>query len=383
MLTKRSFPLLLLALLAALSSCSRYAVYPVASKPAMPISGGMVYALPHTRVKVLVDFERRDLSAAPYAEYASSLLGIPHIDSDSVYRIAAIRIAADNVADPQHLYFVRTGGVSLSVGPNQLLSSVGLPAQSLGTPLPAPANSSMPVLQPAAQGEYNLYDRADTFYVRGDKPGHPSLVTSQKDVRSLKQRATAAAEEIREIGDKQQQLLFGEYDGDYSTETLRFLYQKLDERKLAIQQQFTGTIQRETVTFFVDPKDEKALIDAQSVPLFSFSPVDGLTTLGDDTSQWVTCSIVCVNSLRQAARFVKFRTSGAGKGSATANSKRIRKSFRYRIPETACVTVSGAGFEVEQSVKIAQFGPIVELPRRKFKAIFDSQSGELIYYQGR
>ena len=36
---------------------------------------------------------------------------------------------------------------------------------------------------------YNLYDRTDTFYVKGDRPGHPTGTSTKKAPRSLRQRA--------------------------------------------------------------------------------------------------------------------------------------------------------------------------------------------------
>lgn len=380
---KRIATYITLALVAAMAcSCAGYKVYPVKSKPLMPVKGGLMYALPKTMVCVAVTFEKRDYAEAPFAEFAQEMLGLDKLDVQAPFAIDNITVEGVNEADPRHYYFIDPRGLSVVVDSRHLLRSVGVDQEDLkefdsynerrGSY--SPDNDDEDLVP-----QNNLYDRTDTFYVRGDRKGHPSLVSSKKDSRNIRQRAIAAAERLEELQNKRQQLLYGEYEGSYTPEGIKYLVDQLAEQEERILSQFLGRTRRETVRFYIEPRDEKTMIDSQSVVLFGFSPQKGLCSrenieAGMDT---VRCIIRCENTLRSAARFVKFRTSGRRKDDNVGN----RNTFKYRQAETATVTVFGSQFSFETEVKVAQFGPVVDLPRRKFQAIFDARTGDLLFYK--
>lgn len=376
---KNRYSLLLIIAAVLLASCSSYDVYPVKSKPTTAVHGGLLYALPRTQVKISVTFEKHDYANAPYAQYAAEMLGLDQLDIDAPYAIRSIAIEGVNTADPDYYYFVHPRNLSVEVDSRHLLRSVGMqqsPAKSTTT-----AGTSTLLNTPVAQQEpqYNLYDRADTFYVRGDQPGHPSLVASKKDHRNMRQRAQDAAEQIGELQEKRQQLLYGDYEGAYTPEAIQYLLGKLQQREAELLAQFTGEVSQETVDFYIDPQDEKKMIDDLTTLVFCFSPTFGLydtiyPEVGDLEAFY--CNIHCENHLRQAARFVKYRTASKTKGGNAAN----RNSFKYRQSEEATVTVSNDHYGFSRTVRIAQFGPIIDLPRRKFKAQFDEHTSDLIYY---
>ena len=366
----------LLSVLLLLGSCSRYSVYSVQSRPNTKLSGGLLYALPYTQLQVAVTFEKTDYSKAPFSAYAEDLLGLPG-ESDSVYAIHSIEVQAQNIADPRRYYFVRPGGTKVNIDSRGLLRSVGLNPGGSKATNNAITPSSEPAQQTMAMASYNLYDRVDTFYTRGDKPGSPTLVSSKKDSRSARQRATAAAEEIQDIADKQQALLFGEYEANYDGDALRYIYNQLEQRRQQLLSQFTGVRTKETVIFTVNPKDEKTLIDNQTIELFRFTPQDGLVDSTVDALV-VSCNIRCENTLRNATRFIKHRTKTVKRGNLLD-----RQTFKYIIPETAHVTLYGEdsekrAFEFTKEVKIAQFGTIANLPAGRVKALFDPATGILI-----
>ncbi len=365
-------------------SCSRYTVYSVQSKPNNKLAGGLLYALPYTQLRVAVTFDKADYACAPFAPYAHDLLGIAGVGSDSVYSIRSIEVQAVNQPDPRHYYFVRPNRIAVNVDPRGLLRSVGMPADvsmpyDNGT-IAASETAAPP--SPSSVASYNLYDRADTFYTRNDRPGTPSFVSAKKDVRSVRQRAVAAAEEIKEISDKQQQLLFGEYEISYDGDALRYINGQLEDRRQQLLAQFTGSVATETVVFTVDIRDEKTLIDNQTVEIFQFSPILGLVDSTVDDAMMVSCNIRCDNMLRNAARFVRHRTQTVEKG-----GWRDLHTFKYRIPETASVTVYGHSrgselplFEFQKTIKVAQFGTVANLPGGKICAAFDPATGDLVYF---
>ena len=66
----------MLGLVALFSACSQYKVYSVKDSPSLPVGGGILYALPKTQLCVEVTVQRRDLSQAPYSQYAADYLGV-------------------------------------------------------------------------------------------------------------------------------------------------------------------------------------------------------------------------------------------------------------------------------------------------------------------
>ena len=362
-----------------LASCAGYTVYPVKSRPTFHPKGGMLYALPKTRVCVSVTFSKRNHEQAPYAAFASEMLGIDTSVIAAPFAIENISIEGVNEADPNLYYFIYPRRLSVNIDSRHLLRSVGVNNDDYDEYESHTERRLQTAGHETLAAEYNLYDRADTFYVRGDRAGKPSLISTKKDSRSLRQRAMSAAQRLDEIQNKRQQLLYGDYEGDYSPEMLKYLLQRLAEQEQAIEQQFVGSTARETVRFYVDPKTDRASLDSQTVVLFGFSPRLGMRSSGaiEPGMDTVVCTLKSLNTLRNATRFVKQSTSGRKKG----DNAGARRTFKYRQAETVHVTVHSNTLRYETDVRIAQFGPVVDLPKHKFEAIFDRNTGDLIHYK--
>lgn len=370
--------LLLAFVLLVFSSCSDYNIYSVKSKPKNQLPGGFLYALPRTYVSVAVTFDKVDYSGAPYSDYASELLGLSGINKDSIYSIHSIEIATFNNADPNYYYFVNPGHLSVSIDSRNLLQSVGVTRDgSRKDPdqIAAEVSPYMTMFEKAIQEPaFNLYDRTDTFYVRNDRPGRPSLITTKKDTRSVRQKALDAAREIEEIRQKKQELMFGEYEGDYNTATIQYLCQQLDRQEQMLLELFVGKVSTETVYFTIDPLSDKDHIASQTYLLFHYTPSDGIVDSTYHNVIGVQCNITCTHPTQKAINFVHYRT-----GALTNDSYKDRHSFKYRIPEKANVTVFSNKFSFSKEVKISQFGTVASLPYGRYKALFDPNTGDLIY----
>lgn len=368
-----------------LSGCSQYKVYSVKDSPKIPVSGGVIYALPKTQVKVAVTVERRDLSKAIYSNYATDYLGIDASELDTNYHIVAIDVSSVNVADPDYYYYVKVRSGSVTVDRRHLLLAIGCqnPESNVAAGM-ADEDVNVDNQKRDVKAEYNLYDRADTFYTRYDTPGRPTKVSSKKDVRSVKQRAAAAAERLEEIQDKEQQLLNGEYEGSYGAEAVQYLFGQLKKQEQAIIDDFCGYAKRETVCFYVDPVMRKKDDFVDTVIWFSEKEgfVGDAEHLPSDAFP-IVCDIHCDNDLRMTNRFVKYHTSGftsqssAGRTGTAATKTRNRRNFRYRVPEQATVTVTTPAFSVSRQLLVSQLGPVVELPRHRIKALFDANTLDL------
>ena len=399
--------LLVVSLALLLSGCSAYKVYSVRDNPTLPLSGGVVYALPRTQLRVAVTVERRDLASAPYAKYAADMLAATPADLDTSFRIVDIDVTPHNVADPDYYYFVKIRRGSLTVDDRHLLLSIGgaafLPHDTPhDTPHVTPAASETPshlhtsTSSQAPSLAYNLYDRADTFYTRYDSPGHPSLVTSKKDVRTLKQRAEVAATRIDELQSRQRELLAGEADNQPDAESLRLILAQLRQQELQLKALFVGETHRETVVFYVDPALRKSEDFVDTISWFS--PTEGFVTtqaLNHSTTQAfnhsniqafpIVCTVQSENTLRTTNRFVRYHTAGtaptptvtSNRTGKAASKSRAKKTFRYRIPEQTTVTIFTPQFSLSRHLPISQFGPTVQLPTRRIKALFDPQTHDL------
>ena len=365
-------PILWLLLATLLLSACSYEVRPVKSHPKVASPGGLLYALPRTEICVDVTFGHYDTTGAAYVKYAREMLSVR--EPVGGYEIKDVQLSTRVVADARHFYFVRPKRTSVQVDSRNLLRSIGLEASDMEALSERPGTSSEDDSFDPLPAQYNLYDRADTFYSRSDRPGHPSVVATKKDVRSARQQAMAAAERIGQLQDRRQQLLNGETETSYTPEGLQVLLQLIDRQEPQLLEQFVGRYTTETVRFVIDPKDEKILVDSQTVVLFYFTPERGIADSMDRGAMAVKCSLRCDNEMRSAARFVKYRI-----GAFQSSNMNERNTFKYRCSEQADVAVYCDKFCYQKQLPIAQFGPTIELPSGKFKALFDSHTGDLIY----
>jgi len=365
-----------------LAGCSNYKVYSVKERPAFRQDGGVVYALPITQLRVAVTIERRNMSGAPYCDYASDFLGLGPETQDTSFHIASIELSTQNVADPDNCFFVKVRNGSLSVNEQHLLTAVGMTTEnSQRTDEIQPETQSTPPAvsqQPLAKN--NIYEHHDTLYSRHDQPGHPTLITTRKDIRNRKQRAAAAAERLGELQEREQQLLNGEHEGSYDLNTIRYLREQLHLQQEEIIAAFCGNMESETIYLYYSPNPRKreAMIDT----LAYFSPTVGMLSAGLETypsdAKPIVCDIQAHDALRSATRFVKYHTKGSHPN-RRYGSKQKSHAFRYRIPEQVTATIMVDNYSVSRQVLMSQLGPIVKLPTRSTKALFDPNSLDLIY----
>lgn len=366
-----------------LCSCGQYKVYSVKDNPAVPVAGGVLYALPRTQLCIAVTVERRDFSRAPYRAFAVDYVGADAADMDTSYRLVGIDVSGVNVADPDYYYFVKVNRGSVTVDDRHLLLAIGMDADERNESEPTPATNKTTATLPRNVG-YNLYDRTDTLYSRYDKPGRPTMVSTRKDVRDARRRAADAAERLEEVQGKMRELINGEYEGTYGAESVKYLYDQLKREESELIALFCGEVCRETVLFYVDPllKRKDEYIDT----IIWFSSAAGFAGDEEHLPQDafpVVCSIRTDNTMRSVNRFVKYHTSGITSNSSSGHTGRAasrfrsRHNFRYRIPEKVAVEITTPQYCVSRQVPMSQMGPTVELPRRRVKALFDAETLDL------
>jgi len=361
------------------SSC--YTVTPV-SNNSKNNGGGLYYALPMTQICVDVTYQYYDLTEAVYSEFASEMLALDNFDVEKPYRIKDISTTYTVTADPNNYYFVNPDGIAVQVDNRHLLRSVGMTPQEataqLGTAEPTDqvvATDAKLVLHNATADKmlptYNLYDRTDTFYVKGDQPGHPTGTSTKKAPRSMRQRAQAAASEIADLEDQRAEITVSDR---YTVEGKAQMLRQIEEKEAILMAQFIGKPIVETVHFFLQPQPTtKANDTLQQMVLFYFSRAEGICEEDDYDALPVTCTLRPDKSLQNVRKFSReqkpnFFTRGY-------------RNFKYRLPSQAQMNLQCELFDYQVTVPVAQFGPVIDLPHKKFKALFDPTSGAIIYYE--
>ena len=363
-----------------LSGC--YSVTAVGNRATGHLSGGLFYALPQTQVSVDVTYLYYDLTDAVYSDYAAEMLALDNFDVERPYRIKDIQLSYTVAADPDHFYMVSPNGISVQVDNRHLLRSIGLTPQETATEIgplqlaeTSDSVSANLVLHNAVADKlmprYNLYDRTDTFYVRGDQPGRPSMTSSRRAPRSLRQRAQAAAEEIAELEDRRADIVVSDR---YTLEGKAQMLAQIEAKESELMAQFVGKPIVETERFHFTPDEITRNNDSvQQLVLFYFSRSEGICESDDVGAMPVVCRLHPDQSMQRVRRFCR-------KNAAVNDNNR---TFKYRLPSQARVTLSCELFDFQATLPIAQFGPVIELPHKSFKALFDPATGALIYYQNK
>ncbi|MDY5968445.1 MAG: DUF4831 family protein [Bacteroidales bacterium] len=350
--------------------------YMVSETTAFKLPGGVLYALPRTQVQVSLDVLYSDNSQAPYHQYAREYLGVDTLPNR--YDLHNVNLSAVGVPDMKAIYYVVPGANSLFVAPNGLLLGINQPP-SEDTLAPFATGPLMQFRHVASPAQHylimdNTFEHTDTFYSRLDNPGHPSIVVAKTDQRNLRGQAVETAQRLQDIQEKQRQLLYGEYEGNYSAQSVRYLNEQLEQMKAPLLAKFLPRRRTETFTFYFEPSETRDLVDSQSVVLCYFSPTVGITdsAMRVSDSRPVLCTVTCNNSMRRATRFA------ASRGRAKRGSREDHRSLKYRMPQEATVVVSCQGYSpVAANLPVMQFGATATLPSSGFSATFSPRTGTL------
>ncbi|MBO4741178.1 MAG: DUF4831 family protein [Bacteroidales bacterium] len=378
------FPLAIFLLLS--SGCS-YTVRQVKGRPSQSLNGGIFYSLPKTKIRVAVTFEYTNFDMAPYVDYAEKYLGI-EVDDSRAWEIADVDITAVYEADPDHYYYVepRNSKISVQVSEKGLLKSINSPFVEIT----APDENVVERVEKINLSEYlystanyNMHERVDTLYAPGKgSENEESMVYVRSSVKkNEEQRAEETAKKISEIQQKKMEILYGEYESSYNENALNFVYSSLEREEKRLMQLFTGVKNTFTDVFYVEPELSKVVVDDQIVELFRFSPQEGIVDSTNEDAMPIYCNLTVENNLRAVSRYAKGKS---GKGYLKKVSPKTNTStFKYRIPEVVRVSFVTPSFTKQKTVKVSQFGTILELPARNVEAVFDSHTGELQYIRNR
>ena len=374
--------LFIIAVLLSAVSCSRYVVTPTKTRKQNDTKGGMVYALPKTFVKVNVTVEKTDYDASPYVEYAEELLGIVlEADEGALYKIVDVEISAINKADPEAYFYVepKYSDIAIQLNDKGMLYSINSDAM-----LPKAENSVDDKTERMSKinltdllYESMVYEMEEESFDEEDG----NAITGKRRPMSSKDRAQTVAETIMKLRTKKNEILYGEYESDYDSKILMDIYEKLDQQEQEYMQLFVGVKSTYNEVFYVEPDVSKVIVDDQTIELFRFTEDGGIVDSTDTEATIVYCNLRCENEMHTVSRYLKQKPKTQAK--TLSKDMKSSKSFRYRVPEIVTVSLITPNVTYQRKIKVAQYGPIMELPYTQFEAIFDQQTGELIYYKNK
>lgn len=372
---------------AVVSSCSTYSVYSTKIAADKNMSGGVLYALPKTVVRVDVMVEKTDYDASPYAQYAEEMLGIVLDDDEgAMHKITNVAITAINKPDPEAYYYIEPNGSDISVQ----LTRNGL-LRSINSYIEQPSEPTQPINKTDKVSKINLtdllyepvhLDDEDDDYDEEDEGdstmAEPKRTASESSSVSLHDRAKAAAKIIMDIRTKKREILYGEYESEYDSKTISEIYRRLEEQEQKYMQLFVGVKATYKEVFYVEPDLSQVIVDDQTVELFRFADDKGVVDSTVVDADIIYCNLRCENEMYVVNKFLKQKPKTYFKYSS--KRRHASKGFRYRVPELVTVSLITPHFTYQHEVKVAQYGPVMELPHTDLEAVFDENTGELIYF---
>jgi hypothetical protein len=377
---KTIFLMFALLTLALLSSCNRklhqaktpetpsYQVIGIGDSSVIPRPGGIVYALPKSRLDVTIYMKRTDMVKGPFASWAGKYLGIDNVinSNATTWQITDIAIKPIPVPDTAHLYYIALGALDTASVPVSLiinLSNSGfITGVWNGGDVPRIENTSIALNKPGYSSvfkyyaESNLFETVDTVVERVavDSVMVEKTVLRTKMVeKPVEQRAKEAADFIQKLKDQRISLLTGYQEVPYDQAAIRYMAEEVEKMEQDYIELFTGisveSSHKKTVSLTPEIKD-----NCIPVPVARFSVQDGILPLESNKGELIYIQI-CAQGVAAAA--ARFNLSGPGDKRADNNG------FVYRIPEWSMVTVwLGARQQKEFSMMIPQFGTTARLP---------------------
>ena len=381
--------IVLLFVAAVVSSCSSsYSVYSTRVAADRKMNGGILYALPKTLVRVDIMVEKTDYDASPYAEYAEELLGIVLDDDEgAIHKITNVAITAINKPDPEAYYYIEPNGSDISVQ----LTRNGL-LHSINTYIEQNTEPAQPTNKVNKVSKINLtdilyepmsFDDDEEEDIDDEEESDSTMAKPRRSAPastsvSLHDKAKAAAKIIMDIRTKKREILYGEYESEYDSKTINEVYNRLEEQEQKYMQLFVGIKSTYKEVFYIEPDLSKVIVDDQTVELFRFTEDKGVVDSTVIDADIIYCNLRCENEMYVVNKFLKQKPKKYFKYSS--KSRHISKGFRYRVPELVTVSLITPHFTYQHEVKVAQYGPVMELPHVDLQATFDEQTGELIYF---
>jgi hypothetical protein len=368
----------------ALASCATINVRHLETNGDKPKSGGIYYALPKKVVTVEVTLNKTYKVKGPYSAYAQKYLGLSNIitENSTTYDLAGIAMNSYSIPDPDQYYFVevpkgchKNNSVFLQLSESGIVSSIN-DYSDHKTYIKSDSSlhqTAEELVEPSSQSFINS-NLAESFDTIIEKVNLDTTIIEKKVLKKIfvektvEQKAKEAADFIMQVKEGKFNILTGFNEVNYSKESMEYMSSQLDKMEKEYLNLFTGiTVTHQLKYYFnYDPSVTAGIIN---LPLFRFSPKEGIVDTSSFYGDNVYLKIEKYNSTKALANFNEWKT----------NPKQKKHGYYYRIPEYAKVSlIYNDKVKAESNLLIDQFGAVCELPaNKKLKAAFYPNSGSL------
>ena len=367
-----------------LASCATINVHHLNTSGDKPKNGGVYYSLPKTVITVEVTLSKTYKVKGPYTAYAEKYLGLSNVitENSTTYDLAGIKLNSYSIPDPDQYYFVevprrchKKNNVLLQLSESGIISNVNDYGEARANmKYDSVAHiSSEELVEPTAQSFINS-NLAESFDTLIEKVILDTITIEKKVLKkifvekTIEQKAKEAADFIMQAKEGKFNILTGFSEVNYSKESVEYMSNQLDKIEREYLNLFTGiTVTHQLKYYFTYIPDSTE--NSIKLPLFRFSPKEGIVDTSSYYGDNVYLKIGRYNSTKQLAGFNEWKL----------NARQKTHGYYYRIPEYANVSmIYNDKIKAESNLLVDQFGVICELPvSKKLKASFYPNSGSL------
>ena len=362
MKTKILFLILFSILIFSCKPTSETRVTPIKQVNIMP-EKGIIYALPNTTLRFIVETQRTDIIPGPYAEFAFKYLGIENApeNENTQWQIININIDSYNEIDPDHYYVLEPSGKFnfdfLKLVNNGLIfpvnsrSNENLANDFYGEFDPGEdiVFTDLSVKQYVGKEDVTYYKRVQRDSIFAKVP----VVKKQYVQKSFEDKAEEASNFIFMIRAKRFELISGMADFYPEGKSLEVAIKKLDNLEdeymsLFIGKKFTSTYK--AVFEFTPTEDELS----QPYILFRFNEEKGVLQPNDLRGRPILVEMVKMDKTKN----LSFIINDLNKDGSVYKDK-----LYYRFPDLAEIKIiDGQKKIATRKLNIEQFGIIMALP---------------------
>ena len=333
------------------------------------LSEGFFYSLPRNYFEVRVTLCKTNRYPGPFAEYAERMLGLSGaiMEPSVEYAVKNVHVRLMAESDTAQQYFVeypKRGDVLPVIWRQPAVATEG------GVGFPSP--NAQARAQFEMYDNYTLVEKIDTVY---EQRMVDSVLVMVPKVRkklvekTTAQRAEEALAKIKSIREAQWLLLTGDHEVDFShLEQMLSELKKEEETYLSLYSGFSVTEEEEVVFAVRLPADKR---DGYIIPLFTFSPDDGISRGIASKSDGDVFQLALDNC--------HYTDAPANMSEQRMRLRKKRNCNIYcRVPEYYSVMLMRSSRVIRELgvMPISQFGFVSPLPARTRTVELDPLTGE-------
>ena len=327
---------------------------------------GIYYSVPQTEIVVKVKVEKTSRTKGIYSDKAY-LLGIDNalLKNANTYQIKDISISSRAVPSASKYFLTYTDKTSVDVSPNGVLRSITASGEKQEAKHSKQRKEQTTQIQ-QVQSPVAMPTFEQKLISQGLLTSYP-LMSAEKVVA-----------EIKNLRQKQVDILSGGMEGTYLNTTIDFMYKQLDEIINGYLALFVGvtTTSEEEYVFNIVPEKPIIVEEDLLLPVFKFSKENGvsdLSTRNEDAK--VMARIHSFNTTASMAEQMNTQTSS--KEFKAKASKGL--GVYYAVPEQVKVSMEYQNNVLaSQVMQLAQYGTIGVLLEGNNNVTFDEKTGALL-----